>query len=282
MGAMFSVINLLNIKHVTVLILNVMLPTITGPRAVLRNALYRVALRRNNVYYTVNNLELGRSYSSMLRISNRNYFVLFDTSVYRPRSYVSSHVAVAQEYVFFGGRAGRDYATAIKIAERCPNISFVFAVKRADFGRFMQKLPNNVMTIFDCEVEQFNYLLKESSLVMLPLKSDAPSGLIVLLTAAYYKKLVIATQTVTLESYIVNGKSGILLSNSDLDGWCYNVEKFLDERDEKQKMVEAFSASIERKFSNEAYLERLNSIIATIYDFGRFDSLNIRSMSDKK
>jgi len=41
-----------------------------------------------------------------------------------------------------------------------------------------------------------------------------------------------------------------------------------------------FFTCIESKFSNEAYLDRLNDMI--VYDFSRFDSSHSRSMSDKK
>lgn len=95
-----------------------------------------------------------------------------------------------------------------------PNVQFTLVMPTFIQKYYSKiKISDNIHILGNVSLVEFNKLLQESSIVMLPLNTDAPAGLIVIFQAASQQKTVITTSTPVTKEYIDN-KTGVLCENN--------------------------------------------------------------------
>jgi glycosyltransferase involved in cell wall biosynthesis len=120
-------------------------------------------------------------------------------------------------FVFAGGWTNRDYDALFRCAAKLPHIEFVVVASAQSAITELQ--PANVTLLLDLEPQEFNRLMSESYLVVLPLKEDVgSSGQMVALAAMQLGKVVIAPNIGAIRDYIVDGITGLLYQLGDVEG----------------------------------------------------------------
>lgn len=244
-----------------ILILNLMIPYQVTFMSKIRDYFYRIALQDKDCYATVNNSVLSDIYNQNLNLSARSFFVLKD-SINDIES-IKEDYKPGENYVFFGGSAGRDFELMIEVARRLSNIPFVFVVKKQYFP-VVNELPKNISIYFDISIEEFNVRLSNCSLLALPIKVDTPAGILVIITAGLKAKLVISSNTISIREYINNNKNGILLDTSSIEEWCKCIDENFKNEIMKEKLGRTLQKDIQSIISHDAYLKNLLSIINSI------------------
>jgi glycosyltransferase involved in cell wall biosynthesis len=119
-------------------------------------------------------------------------------------------------------------------------------------------IPNNVVVHCDTSDELFYNLLKESKIVVLPLNSLAPAGLIVLIRAALLSKPIIATKTPSIKNYIRHLENGILIEMKDYLSLAKNINTLIDSELMRRKYSESLKHYLLNEYSQESYAKKID------------------------
>ncbi|MDA8657086.1 glycosyltransferase [Luminiphilus sp.] len=243
-----------------ILVLNLMIPAGTKSIfSVLRRFLYRMMLQDVNVFSTVNNIALVGYYKDVLKMNHFHRVFTLEDTILESAKEISGWSA-GDGSVFFGGAAGRNHDLAIQIATLLPNIQFTFVVKKKQFNT-SNELPQNVTVFRDIPIEEFEYHLSRASVMILPISTHTPAGILTLITAALKCRPVVSQNTLSLRPYINNGETGVLLDSSDASSWAAEINILLEDESKRHVMSEAFQKSIVKRCSVERYCSELDSII---------------------
>ena len=129
---------------------------------------------------------------------------------------------------------------------------------RAD-GLCKERFGRNVNVKTEISEPEFLELMCQSSLVLMPLNTDAPAGLIAMFQAAANGKLVIATDTVTTREYFADNR-GVLCKNL-IKEWDKQIRYWLGHTTEAQERVKKFQQFLENECSRKQYAEILERLI---------------------
>ena len=212
--------------------------------------LYKLALQANNVEATVTSLEYGEALNSQLRIKS-SYMLLHDVYPFDKKE--ETEYKNYGNKVFCGGNNGRDWELAIKIGQSMPNVHFI----QKYYAKI--KISDNIHIFGNVSLVEFNKLLQESSIVMLPLNTDAPAGLIVIFQAASQQKTVITTSTPVTKEYIDN-ETGVLCENN-IDQFRKEIEYHLQHPDIARAKGKALYNKLRSECSKELYTSKLYNIL---------------------
>ena len=123
-----------------------------------------------------------------------------------------------KDYIFSGGGSSRDYATLVRAAKDVKAPFIIVAVKDPVTRKTSLEgipIPINVTIHSMLPRDQFLQLIRESKIVVIPLKDTIRAGgQSVLLEAFAAGKPVIATRTSGMEDYVEDGKTGILVKHN--------------------------------------------------------------------
>jgi glycosyltransferase involved in cell wall biosynthesis len=137
----------------------------------------------------------------------------------------SKHLKLGS-YVFTGGYTNRDYNLMLKLATLKPEIEFVFVVSllNNEFNNII--IPKNLKLYKDISADEFEKLLAQSKIVVVPLKNEVgSSGQMLCIQAMRNKKAIIYSEASSINGYFIDGNSGISYTKGDL----YKLSKILDE-----------------------------------------------------
>ena len=222
----------------------------------IRKLIYNQAFKNPNFFTTVNTKELIGVYEKYFIAKDNKYFLLEDP--YDPESDISDFLPI-KTFVFAGGEAARDWELFFEAAQKLPEIPFKIIVRKKYFDIDFE-LPN-VEIEYDTSIEFFYKKMKESSLVVLPLNSVAPSGILVLHRAALLSKPIIATETSITNTYITNNENGILIPMHNVDDLVLGIKKLF----ENQDLCKEFATKLHEKtlieFSPIKYTQKLIDIL---------------------
>lgn len=231
-----GLINKIRRKHCKILGLNIIAPLKHGIVDKLRFMLFHSVMKEDNFFITVNSNEYVTDYCNRFKINPNKFFVLHDA--------ISTDDTMdfnyRKSYIFSGGEAKRDWETMFKACEYCPDLKFVF-IAREKFFDTKLKVPENATLLFDLEEEVFYDYLKKSSLVVLPLQTKLPAGLIVLLRCAMFHKPVIVSRTPSTENYLEHNKSGFLINLNDYKDLSLKIKMLY------------YDSSLQKSFTNALY-----------------------------
>lgn len=216
--------------------------------------LYRYAFSDKNFYFTYTSKYMD--YANMKRS-----YLLQDT--YVDRNNLFMEYSDCGKNVFVGGNNGRDWNLAYKVAAAMPDVNFYFIMPNIEKNKNYPHLQN-VEEHYSIPYNEYLKYVSSCSVVFLPLKTEAPAGLIVLYEAAMKCKALIMTDTQVSRDYLSNTETGILIKSGDVDDAVKSIRRILNDK-EFQKNI---SIKLQQKIMNlgkfENYCEVLHSIILDI------------------
>ena len=164
--------------------------------------------------------------------------------------------------VFCGGRNGRNWKLLAQIAEKMSDTVFNFAMPQQCYEEYKSRFGENVNAKFDIPENEFAKLMLESELMVMPLDTEAPAGLIVLLHAAGNGKLIITSNTVTTREYFGDGKGALCENN--VDEWVDQIRYWQNHPQEAEHNAKKCRTFLENECSERKYAEVLMQVIQNV------------------
>ena len=121
--------------------------------------------------------------------------------------------------------------------------------------QFLDVMGDNVCVKTDITESQFMEFLCESQIIAMPLDTKAPAGLTVYFQAAANNKMIITSDTVTTEGYLLDG-CGALCKNT-VEDWVDKIQYYLEHTNEVEACAAKFKSFLESKCSEEKYAKTL-------------------------
>lgn len=218
---------------------------------------YKKALTSSHMAASVTARAYGDSLNERF-CTNICFFRVRD--VYSPTLYEESDFRFCGNSVFCGGRNGRDWKTVIETARRMPDVVFHVVMPENIQKKFRCESIPNINVYSHLPLGEFNGLLRNSSIVMLPIDTAAPAGLIVLFTAAANRKLVITTSTPVTREYI-DGNTGVLIDGNDIGAYVSAINFHLKHPEEIRRKGDNLLNDLQQTCSEKEYAENINRII---------------------
>lgn len=243
-------------KKRKIVALNILLKNKKSIKNRIARILYRPALKSKNLVATVTSKKYGESVNRLLGIK-KQYILLHD--IYHG-DYDIRYVGQVQENsVFCGGRNGRDWNFLFKLAAQMSDVQFNIVIPNVVFDKYKNVSGDNVNVKTEIPEPEFLKLMCQSSLVLMPLDTEAPAGLIAIFQAAANWKLIITSDTVTTREYFENQR-GVLCKNN-LGVWEKEIRYWLEHQDEGKIRVEKLRLFLEEECSERKYAQTLMKLV---------------------
>jgi glycosyltransferase involved in cell wall biosynthesis len=221
----------------------------------IRRLLFSPIMNMKSFFATVNSDLYIKEYSYRFKVQEGKFFVLNDP-IYNNEL---KDFNPKKTYVFAGGEAQRDWQTLFKACSIVPEIKFVCVARKKYFDPQIT-IPANVKLHFDINHELFYELMEKSTLVVIPLKSKLPSGLIILLRAALIQKPIIATRTPSILNYIKEGKRGLLVEQGDFLELSNKIRILYNDTKLQKNLTTNLTNFVLTNHSQKSYTEQLIDI----------------------
>ena len=220
--------------------------------------LYKRALLDSSFKATVTSKEYGEWLNKSLGVSV-DYVLLRDVF---HEYYIAKSPKTDGGYVFCGGNSERDWNLMYAVAEKLPQVQFVFVMSGATFEHYKDRRLSNVCLYDKMPLNEFMDKIYHSSMVCFPLSTEAPAGLTVMISAAVNGKLIMMTDTPVTRGYI-NDEFGVLLQNN-VEDWTCAIRDCFEKRDEMQKKAERLSLFLKTECTEDKFVSILKGIIDQI------------------
>ncbi len=241
-------------KNRKIIALNILLKDKNSLKNKIAKILYKPVL--NSIKATVTSKEYGEYIKNMLGIE-RNFVLLHD--VYHDTYDISYQGEVIKNSVFCGGRNGRDWDFLIKLAQSLHEVTFNCVMPKDKFEQYKESFSKNMNIKTDISEDEYLKFMCQSEIVVMPLDTEAPAGLIALFQAAANNKLIITSDTITTTEYFSN-KKGILLGK-DLEDWKGAIKYFLKNPQKRDKYINELRDFLENKCSEKEYARIISELI---------------------
>ena len=218
--------------------------------------LYRSMLKSNNVQATVTSQKYGEHLNKMLKI-NKKYTLLHD--IYHGNYNIGYSGITIPNTVFCGGRNGRDWNFLIKIAKSMPEVVFNCVMPKNIYKQYENQFSTNMKVLSDIPEKRFLEFMCESQLVVMPLDTEAPAGLIAFYQASANGKIAITSDTVSTQEYFTEGRGA--LCGRNIEDWKNTIQHCLKHREEADVSAAKFKSFVERECSEEKYAKILWEIV---------------------
>jgi len=195
--------------------------------------------------------------------SNKAVFIPFAISE-RPNMLATGE----KDYIFSGGASSRDYATLVRAAKDVKSPFVIVAIKDPVTRKTSLEeisIPSNVSIHSMLPREQFLQLIRESKIVVLPLKDTIRAGgQTVLLEAFSAGKPVIATKTAGMEDYIEDGKTGILVKHNSPKELKVAINSLLQNKKQRIYLGQNARKAFETTYNIKKIGKRLSEIFEEV------------------
>lgn len=239
-----------------IVVLNILLKDKQSLKNKVARMLYRPVLKAENVRATITSKEYGEFVNRLLGIK-KQYILLHD--IYHGGYDIGYVGKVRENSVFCGGRNGRDWGFLFELVKRMPDIQFNIVVPKAVFEEYENVSRDNVNLKTEIPEPEFIKFMCQSSLVLMPLDTEAPAGLIAIFQAAANGKLVITNDTVTTREYF--GEQRGVLCKKDLVEWEKQIRYSLEHQDEGKARSKKLKLFLEQECSEKKYAETLMELV---------------------
>lgn len=247
----------LSFKRRKIVALNILLKNKNTIKNKVARILYKVALGSDSMSATVTSKEYGKSINELLGIQ-KQFYLLHD--VYHNEYEIDYSGEVQKNSVFCGGRNGRDWDFLLKLCKEMPDVRFNIVLPKDLYGQYENSLRGgNINAKSEIPERDFLKLMCSSSLVLMPLDTEAPAGLIVMFQAAANEKMIITSDTVTTREYF--GDSRGVLCKKSIKDWKMQIKYWLGHPDEAVERATGLKSFLEKECSERGYVDRLRQII---------------------
>jgi glycosyltransferase involved in cell wall biosynthesis len=154
-------------------------------------------------------------------------------------------------YICALGKDGRDYGTLIEAMKRLPELTLVLVAQ--PYNLTGVDIPNNVKIYCDIPRDEALNILKHSQFMALPLEDDDTScGHITLVSAMFFRKSIIATNSSGIADYFPLGYDAPRVAAGDVDGWVKAIRTMADDRARQQRCAAAGEKFVYQYCSHDA------------------------------
>lgn len=244
------------LKKRKIIALNILLKDKDTFKNKLAKFLYRTMLKSNNVRATVTSKNYGKHLNKSLRI-NKEYTLLHD--IYHGNYNIDYSGITIPNTVFCGGRNGRDWNFLIKIANSMPEVVFNCVMPKNIYNQYANQFSTNMKVLSDIPEKIFLEIMCESQLVVMPLDTEAPAGLIAFYQATANGKMSITSDTVSTQEYFTDGRGA--LCNNDIEDWKNKIQYYLKHYEVSDMKVQRLKYFLENDCSEEKYAKTLWEIV---------------------
>jgi len=158
-----------------------------------------------------------------------------------------------QDYVFSVGSSNRDYGCLAE-AVKGLDARMVVVGKKSDFHGVA--FPDNVEVKYDVYGPAMDKFLRESRLVVIPLKDPRYSaGQTVLLKAMTFGKAVVVTETLGTADYVEDGKTAVLVEPGSAVALRAAIERLLDNPQEAESLGKRAQSEAARVYGRERFAQ---------------------------
>jgi glycosyltransferase involved in cell wall biosynthesis len=226
---------------------------------------YRRALNSVNVRYSVTTKEYGDLISDYLKLTTP-YLII--PEVYHESYFFDHCIKETENSCFCGGNNARDWPLIIKVAKLMPNVTFNLIMNESSFKKYSSIVSSvgNINLLHNVSYDKFMEVLCSSKLVAIPLTTDAPAGLIVLLRAAANNKMVIATDTVSTRFYLGNGRGELL--GKEINQWKAAISHCLNDGKYRACCASNFQSFLKINCSERIFVDDIDDMIEKLLDKG--------------
>lgn len=190
--------------------------------------MYKVALSSKNFHASVTSPFYGELLNEWLGIKNK-YTIIHDPfheCWERKGNCIKSKV-------FCGGNNARDWDFIINVAKELQETSFLFVMNRSTYLTIKDRIPHNVEVQYNVPFDKFLYLMANSAMVVAPLTTEAPAGLLVIYQAAGCNTFVISSLTATTKEYITEERGCAL--PKDINKWKEAISYYMFHKEEREE-----------------------------------------------
>jgi len=162
-------------------------------------------------------------------------------------------------YVFAGGRSGRDYRT---LFEAMSGLDGQLIVNARSFNMQGLSCPPNVKIHDFMPLREYYTLMARAKFVVLPLQ-DTPYavGLGHIVQAMSAGKALVATRTASTVDYIENGQTGILVAPYDAHDMRSAITYLLAHPEEAERMGRNARRRYEERYTFPAFAQRVHDVL---------------------
>lgn len=243
-------------KNRKIIALNILLKDKATAKNKLAKLLYKPVLKSKNVKATVTSQKYGEHLNEILGVQ-KQYTLLHD--IYHDGYSIDCN-AVIPNTVFCGGRNGRDWDLLIKIAQAIPEVTFNCVMPKDKFEQYKENFGKNMVVKSDIPEREFLEFMCQSQLVVMPLDTEAPAGLIAFYQATANGKMSITSDTVTTQEYFVNGRGA--LCKEDVEDWKNKIQYYLQNKEEADICAVKLKKFLESECSEKKYAKTLWEMLA--------------------
>ncbi|MGB8225630.1 MAG: glycosyltransferase [Sedimentisphaerales bacterium] len=174
---------------------------------------------------------------------------------------VSEDCGKGEEYMFAGGYTNRDYECLFEAAKKV-NHKFIIICSTLNQIDEVNLKPDNVKVLRQTSPRDFHGYLKNSKMVIIPLKEKTgSSGQMVALAAMLFKKPIIYTNIDSVSQYFENGVSGIPYEINNSDDLAKKINLLLSKPQWRQTLGNAAYKRYRDKYDISKYCEFLAEIM---------------------
>ena len=123
------------------------------------------------------------------------------------------------------------------------------------YEEYKENFGKNMVVKSDIPEQEFLEFMCQSQLVVTPLDTEAPAGLIAFYQAAANGKMAITSDTVTTQEYFADGRGALC-------GKKNKIQYYLQNREEADVSAAKFKSFLERECSEEKYAKILWEMLA--------------------
>lgn len=148
-------------------------------------------------------------------------------AVHAPKMDLSAQPIEAGQYICALGSQGRDYATLINAMKKLPHIKLVM-VASADSLNGLD-VPSNVKVYSNVPLTTAHNILAHSVFMVLPLRDDkVPCGHVTIVSAMFFKKAVLVTNSLGVHDYIRDNETGLFFEPKNPDDLANKIKTLWD------------------------------------------------------
>lgn len=244
-------------KSRKIICLNIMLKQKSTLKNKVVTILYKYALKSKNFKATVTSREYGFLLNKQF---GKEYHYTLLRDVYH--DYYESSFGKEEKVessVFCGGRNGRDWDFLLRLAARMTDITFNVVVSKDVFCVLEKRASPNVSFFVDVPYEVFVRKMLQSKVVALPLKTEAPAGLIVLFQTIANELPFVVSRTATTQSYSF-GQEDFFVAN-DVLSWEKRIRDILLSYDSYYKKVLLLKEMIKKRCNEDVFKSKIEELI---------------------
>lgn len=217
--------------------------------------LYKIPLKKG-LKASVTSSNYGEWLNAILGI-DRKYPIIHD--VYHNEYECDYTGKIEENSVFCGGRNGRDWGLVFELSNRMPDFKFNLIMTTEEYESYKNRMGNNIFVQTNTSQEDFLKELCKSTLVILPLNTQAPAGLIVLFQAGANHKAVITTRTVTTEEYVGNAR-GILCENN-LEEWEKKIRLCMESEKQRKEISQNLYNFLTSECNEKNFITEIDKLV---------------------